>query len=65
MYNKAKGAEAERKKKDQILGKMDEELTYLKRQNAKRIKVRDVVRLALNRSCQVLKSWYKMVTPRS
>ena len=39
MYNKAKGAEAERKKHDQILSKMQDDLTFLKRENARRLKV--------------------------
>ena len=39
MYNKAKGAETDRKKHDQILGKMHDDLTYLKRENARRLKV--------------------------
>jgi hypothetical protein len=39
MYNKAKGAESDRKKHDQVLHKMHEDLTYLKRANAQRLKV--------------------------
>ena len=39
MYNKAKGAESERKKHNQILSKMQDDLTFLKRENARRLKV--------------------------
>lgn len=39
LYNKAKGAESERKRRDQVLSKMEEDLTYLKRENARRLKV--------------------------
>lgn len=39
MYNKAKGADADRKKHDQVLSKMQDDLTYLKRENARRLKV--------------------------
>lgn len=39
MYSKAKGAESDRKKHDQMLNKMHEDLTYLKRENARRLKV--------------------------
>ena len=39
MYGKAKGAEAERKKHNQALNKMGEDLTFLKRENARRLKV--------------------------
>jgi len=39
MYSKAKGAEAEKKKHNQLLSKMQDDLTFLKRENAKRLKV--------------------------
>ena len=50
LYNRAKGAEAERKRRDQVLGKMEEDLNYLKRENARRLKV-GVVNLEVGVAC--------------
>ena len=44
MYLKAKSAEAEKKKHDQSLMKMQNDLNYLKRENARRLKVHSNLR---------------------